>query len=219
MPTALITSLIPQQNFESVRNAIGAILALELANQYALYNAADPQPAFPYPNINKVWVERIIAFDGPTELPAINVNIDFAEWMNQSIAKRDGCVTFNIDIETYSGASISGLPGNQFAGYMMQKIAGLVTAILSNPVYIGPPLGFAPGFIGYVQVKKLMVPERGVTYQEDNLSIVRGRVQVEVKIMEQNFGNSANPVPLSSVMSKILMEDTAYGFLIKLATT
>jgi len=217
---ALITSLIPQQNFESVRNAIGAILAVEMANQYTLYEGTSPAPAFPYPNINKCYVERIVPYD-LKELPAINVSVDSAEWSYQSIVKRDGVVTFNIDIDVSSTGAPSSMSGNQFSGYLMQKIAGLVAAILSNQVYLsggGPvgPLGFPPGFIGYVLIKRLMVMERSELMTDDNLSTVRGRIQVDVKILENNFGNSANPVPLSTVMSKVLLTDDEFGFLIEI---
>jgi hypothetical protein len=199
---ALITGIIPSQNFELIRDRIGAILSLELGNQYQLSN-----PKNEAINIKQVWVERCTVFDGNIELPTINVGVDHGVYGNGNMFKTDGTYCYNIDIYTNAPSSQTTGPGDQYAMKNMSKIAGMVRYILSNPAY--KTLGFDPGIVNGIKVDKFYITDRKQV--PDALQDVIGRIEFTVKCIEtvDTFQNGAD---LTLVTTKTLLEDPTYGF-------
>lgn len=169
---ALITSSIPPQAFERIRDQIAVILALEMGNQYILNNA--------YPAISKVCVERFIPINSDTEVPILNVNIERGEYSGQSQVKADGEYWYNIDIYTSAPTDAANGPGDEKAMMVMSKIAGMIRAILSNPEY--RLLGFAPGLVIRSTVMRFFVGDKSTV--KDALCDVIGRVQLRVEAIE-----------------------------------
>jgi len=194
----LIPGLIPKQNFEVIRDALGALLMLEMSAQYALDNS--------YPNIQAVDVERFIPYSGDTELPRINVNVDKIEWNQQSSRIAYGDVTYNIDIYA-TGNSSEVAEGDKEAMYLTSKIAGLVRAIITNPVYAN--LGVTPGAISSRCIDKLMILSKAQV--ADALSNVLGRVQLMVRCAEGVELSLATNL-VTEMTTKVKLNNSTYGY-------
>lgn len=195
---AQIRSSIPPQAFEQIRDRIAEILLTEFAYQYQLNNA--------YPAIEKIWVERFIVFNSDTEVPTINVNLDRGEYSGQSQVKADGDYVFNIDIYTSAPSDAENGPGDQYAMVTMNKIAGMVRAILSSPVY--SLLGFAPGLIARSTVERIYIGDKSTV--KDALSDVVGRVQLRVQAIE--VVEDAETVELQMATTTVTMSASTEGF-------
>lgn len=199
---ALITGIIPKQNFEIVRDKIGEILFTELHNQYLISSPINESL-----NIKTVWVERCIIFDGSTQLPTVNVNIDKGNYTNGNRLKADGSYTFNIDIYTNAPTTAANGPGDQYAMVTMSRIAGMIRAILSNPVY--EMLALAPGIIistkveGFYIANKKQVP--------DALNDVVGRLVFTVGAIE-TVGIYTTGAPITEATTKVYLNQSTEGF-------
>jgi hypothetical protein len=166
---ALLGSIIPQQQFEIIRERIGAILADELSNQSTLSGGT-------YANL-AVYIERFIPFD-KTEFPAINVALNRGDYDNKDVTATDGTYTFYIDV--YASAKSSEDYGGDYAAMAgLQQLLGMCRAILENPVY--RTLGFAPPSISRVTVRSIQV---GDPNNHDATSSVMARVELGVRVAE-----------------------------------
>lgn len=199
-----ITSTIPAQNFEIIRDQIGLILATELANQYALDNT--------YPNISKVWVERFIDFDSNTELPTINICLNNGTWDNKTQVKSDGLYIYNIDMCFAAPSSVENGPGDQYSIVKMSKIAGLVRAILFNPAY--NMLALSPGIVKYTMVENFSIGYKSAVV--DALSDVIGRIQFSVSAIETVSGQLATGTQLEWITTKTFLNESDQGFFYEL---
>jgi hypothetical protein len=196
---AIITGSILPQNFELIRDRIVTILGDELGNQYLLDST--------YPQVKKVWCERFIPFNAETELPAINVSIAHDEFDNETVLKSIGTVIYNIDISTIASTDIITGPGDQYAMIIMNKIVGMVRAILTYNGY--STLGFPPGIIQETSVVKYFVIDKGMV--ADALSSVAGRIQFMVKCIEvSNIVD--NSVPIKEVTTTTLLNGSDFGY-------
>lgn len=167
---ALITTLIPEQNFEQVRDRIGAILALELPNQYTLGDDDANAP-------QKVWVERFIGF-GKEELPAVNVCLEKGTFVSHTVKQTDGEYIFNIDCYQ-SSATIGEDSGDQLATIKLQKLLGLCRAILEQPEY--GTLGFAAPSIMRREMETMQIAPQPT---QEAINRVMGRLTFRVKVAE-----------------------------------
>lgn len=133
----MLNSIIPTQNFELIRDAIGRVLTLEFANQYNLvkaYNEAhedDAEPVCIEPICPTIWLERVCPFD-KEELPAINIvyaDTDFTDETTAYTSRGDN----KYYIELYTNApSTIGMDGDKAAAIQLAKLAGMVRAILMD---------------------------------------------------------------------------------------
>lgn len=165
-----IPTLIPPESFELVRDRIAQILAEEITNQFALggENALD---------LTQVALERTVPFD-KTEMPCINVNLQRSTQETQIAVNTDETTLFNIDCYQ-SGISSDANKGDVLAKLKLQRLMGVVRAILENPRY--KTLGFAPGFI---MNRHVMSMDFAPVDNGDSLSVSMGRVLLSVKIPE-----------------------------------
>lgn len=203
MPSAILPSLIPPQNFEVLRNQIGAVIALEMAAQYARDNT--------YPNIAAVDVERFISYDANTELPRINVSVQSVTFSGKSNQKQDGIAIYNIDIYTTSN-STAGSEGDKASMILMSKIAGMVRAILNFPGLTPSGytnLGLPNGSIGKTSVDSFTILDKAAV--KDALSNVVGRLQFSAYYIEPNVLDSPQYY-VNELTATIHMKDSAYGF-------
>lgn len=186
--------LIPPQNFEIIRDKIGAILSDEIPNQHTLNTS--------YPNISKIWIERFIQFNSETEVPTININLDHIIYSDKDKRKRASDIVYNIDIYTTSPTTDATGPGDQYSMVVMNKIAGIVMAILENPIY-SPALGLTLGISTRTVVERLSILYKSQV--KDALSDVVGRIQFRVEAIEENI--LATGIPIQESTTKVLLDD------------
>lgn len=166
---ALITEIIPSQEFELVRDRVAEILIDELANQAALSYDEDLE-------VN-VFVERSIPFD-KTELPAINVSLAQGEFDNKKAPNLDGNYIYNIDVHT-SAKSNEEDQGDSRASVKLHKILGKCRAIIENPIY--RTLGFNKPSISRVFFSQMDIADPG---KQDALNTQMGRLILNVRVPE-----------------------------------
>jgi len=192
---AKITQIIPTQRFELIRDRIAQILALELANQAVLQS----NTLFN----GKVWVERFIRFD-KTELPAINVYFSDASYDHNTAITARGTNTYNIDLHC-SAKHENGSDGDKLSMFKLQKLAGVIRAILEDPAYIR--LDFANGVIQHTSVSSLRVSEPS---QEDSFLITSGRLVFTVLSNENT--RDLQPIDASEYTTSVTIGETDKGF-------
>lgn len=128
-----IDSIISSQKFELIRDRIADILIDEINGQAELGNDV---------GLSALYVENHIPIDN-VKLPAIVVSIGRASYQNKSQISVDGSYDFYIDVFS-KGVAGDTKNGDAVASLKVQKIVGMVRAILENPAYM--TLGFAKPF-------------------------------------------------------------------------
>jgi hypothetical protein len=194
---SVITTLIPAQSFETVRDKIGAILADEVHNQSVLDNNNPDLDAI-------VWIERLVPFD-KTELPAINVMLSNGKYDGQTIAQHDGTYNYNIDVHT-SAKSTANNNGDKLAMLKLQRLLGIVRAIIHNPKYVR--LGFAAPFIIHRGIETLQISDPQIN--GDALHSVMGRLVLSVKVPET--AELSAPVAIAGNTTAVKLQLTDNGF-------
>ena len=151
-----ITIQIQPQNFELIRDRIGEILTLELADQA-------------YSNNVSVWKERIIPFNH-NELPAVNVAYDNTPYETKTPITQTGINEYYIDIHVNAKHSASE-QGDVLASLKAQRLAGIIAYILRAPEYI--TLDFNPGVIHRTEVSDIKI---GKLANQDSIHTVVARL-------------------------------------------
>lgn len=199
MPLPLITESIPPQQFEVILQMLAAILDTEFGNQFSLDDS--------YPNINKVWIERVYSFDTETELPTINIGLRKGDYDNADLLKQEGTYVFNIDVYTMASTSELNGPGDQYSIILMEKIMGMIRAILSFQGYNMPGI-VSPNSNGMEVISMAILDKATV---KDALSTMVGRVQLMVKCEEENQIFETGTVINESTTS-VKVNGSIYGF-------
>lgn len=173
---AAINSIIPQQNFEIIRDQISIILGLELTNQ----NALDSTYIVP-----GIAIERVVPIDD-TEIAYINICLSKASYESQTPRLQHGNYTYYIDVYANSPAN-DGKTGDMIAKTIVQRTIGKCRSILQNPAY--NTLGFVPNTIpgGYAGIENVSVSGFVMTdnvYTPDALANILGRIILQVKCVE-----------------------------------
>lgn len=135
---AIINNIIPVQNFEIVRDVIGAILKDELENQKVL------QPLRFNEDI-KVFTARTTPFQ-QAEILMINVSCDNANYNSRTQSNSQGGVNYNIDVFS-SAKETANFNGGLNSAMRRDKYNGAIRSILSNTRYktLNLPLGVIMG--------------------------------------------------------------------------
>ena len=135
---ALIENLIPEQNFEIVRDVVGAILKTELENQKVL------QPTRFSEDIN-VFNSRSTPFQ-QSEILMINVSTDNGNYTSRTQSNNQGGVNYNVDVFA-SGKESNTENGGLNATKRRDKYVGAIRYILSHTKYktLGLDLGLILG--------------------------------------------------------------------------
>jgi hypothetical protein len=184
----MIPSIIPQQNFELIRDRIGLIIFQELENQYDLTNNSTlEKPKFnqgEYPESLLVYIDRVVSFD-EAEMPVVNVTYNGGVYDLNNPKYADGNNTYFIDVYVKSDANEDGqeTDADKLAGRKLASILGKIAFILRYSAY--KTLGFAAGFIGNTKVASLtnLGPLQSNNLQDSNRCIV-GRIVFEVRAIE-----------------------------------
>lgn len=176
---ALINFPIGPRSHELIRNQVGAILADEMLNQYAityddLFDVA-------------VYVQRTKPIM-PDELTVINVSLDGGSFDNQTAEKSDG--SFEVYIDVYcSGSDDDSNPGDVNSAFNAHRIAGVCMGILESPIYM--TLGFEAPFIMYSEVTGFAEAEPD---RSDSTNMTRVRVTLSVHASQNEQLSPANQI-------------------------
>lgn len=189
-----ITIQIQPRNFEIIRDRIGEILVLELADQVYTQNTS-------------VWRERTIGYD-KTELPSVNIGFDNSSYDNDNPIAKRGANQFYIDVHCNSkdqAVEISGTKrGDTIAAITCNRISGIIDYILSAPEYYN--LGFDPGVIASNWVSSI---KTGRLSEKDSLHTIVNRITFNV-ISNECVGELSG-VPFSSITTKVTINETDKG--------
>lgn len=192
-----ITQAIPSQAFEVIRNRIGEIIANEFTAQKVI------TPSWVKPT---VWVERYYAFDSETELPAVNVTFSGGSYLNENIVRSQAEYIYNINVSTAS-PSTSSANGDKLALLQMQKIVGMIRAILMNPIYV--KLGYAnnAGIVISRRIESIRIGDKKDI--QDALSDVVGQIVLVVNAIETT--ELGTGVEVQMVNSHVTLDESEQG--------
>lgn len=196
---ALITEIIPKQNFEIIHDKIGEILTVELANQKVLQTL---------PENAEVFKERIIAIDKTEEI-VIAVLLDGLN--SSSVTQSDQENKTNYFVDVYASGKAEGTtPGDNVVASKLQKYLGMVRYILQSHKYV--TLDLPAGTIGNKNVDRVQMHDQENT-QDANYSRM-GRISFSVRIMENQ--KLWDGVLLDNNTTKVKLELTDKGYQYKL---
>lgn len=198
---ASINSVIPPQGFEIVRDRIGRIIADELDNQFQIS----------YDNNLRVsnWVERFIPFDGGKELPAVNVSLAEGNFDWQTQIQSIGTYRYFIDCYVNARRNDDDMdsPGDVLANVNLQRLMGIVRAIVENPIYM--TLGFAKPFIMNRHFESIQI-QNPDQKKFDLENCVMGRLMLSVRIPETT--PLKTPANAAGFDTRILLAETMKGY-------
>ncbi len=167
---AKITGIIPPQAYEYVRDKIANILTDELWNQVLLSGNYDLDVEM-FMESNNFYIDKI-------DLSAVNVSLAKGSWANESAGSSEGTYEFYIDVYTNSKTSDT-VSGDVKASLRLQRIAGVIRAILKNPIY--KRLDFITKFIVRTTISEFNV---GPATKDDALNTMMGRLSFMVTANE-----------------------------------
>jgi hypothetical protein len=193
----LVNYKIEPQNYELILERVGQILTLEFENQFIqFYNSICSDVA--------VYIEH---FDPTnfTEMSIVSLSIDKGTYDNRHAGYVRGTYIYNIDLYTNS-KSIGDDRGDKLSAVINHRIAGIIRAILENPIY--KTLGFEPGSVGNLRVNSI---EWGkiMKSNQDARNIYMSRIQLEFQAQETT--PLLTGVPLLSMITKIKLENSDNG--------
>lgn len=196
---SLIQSAITQRGFERVRDRIAEILATELPQQATLNSLT-------YLN-STVAVERMIPIH-PAELTTsfINVRLANGNYNNYKLLDKDGNYTFFVDCYM-KGYSTNDDRGDNLAQTKLQRLTGVVDAIISDSKYI--TLGWAKPSVSRVEVTEISVQDYSEFKNAENM--VMARLVVEVRIQETV--EAFNPPPIDKWTTQVYLQLTEQGYI------
>ncbi|PXX26277.1 hypothetical protein C7967_11539 [Thalassospira sp. 11-3] len=192
---AIITEIIPQQGFELVGERIGAVLALELANQKALQSLPDGL---------EVFRERITPYDKSEDV-MVNVLLNNITFSNFTESNAEGGTVYYVDIYT-TGIASPGKTGGQTAAALLQRYLGMARYILQSTKY--KTLDFAPGTIAGTYVENIQIYD--IEDNQDAANVKMGRLTFRVRIYEgQNLWEGVDMGPLATMVK---LQETEKGY-------
>ena len=192
-----ITTEIPPQGFELIRDRIGTILADEFAAQFVIHGDADRNPT--------IVSERIVPTD-KSEVPLINILYARSSYENNTAIDADGKNLYNIDAYTSAKSTIVE-QGDTKSQLKLTRILGMIRAILASPHYT--VLGFVPPFIMRTEILDIEIADpRDI---QDSANIMMGRLVFQVDAAENV--EQIQPKVADGYDTEVKIEDTEKGFL------
>lgn len=169
--SAKITTIIAPDNFELIRDQLGAVLLLEIAKQVDL-DSTLLLPTF--------WRERFVEFIAK-EFPAINVRYQKGDGIEGSRERNQTAFNhcFYIDVSVIAKTSVDG-KGDELATILLHRYLRIIRSILSNPIY--NTLGFPKPFSASSVVNGIEVFEP-MEFQ-DSTNQINGRIEYSIKVNE-----------------------------------
>ena len=206
---AKLTTAIPEQNFELIRDRIGEILAEELPNQATLTGDSKLANITVYKE-RFIPVQALVAIAGET--PLIDVFYNGGRYEQNTLTAQDGHNTFFIDVYTCAKSQLDAqkklsVLGDTLAAIQLQRILGVCRAILMAAPYM--TLGFEPGFILHRSVRAVTISEP--VANRETVAVMHGRLEFSVRAPEDSEGNQA--VTADSYQTTAKLQETEKGFI------
>ena len=196
--------IIPEQNFERIRNEVASILALEFAAQFILTSNALFSAG--------IWIERFIPFD-KLELPAIKVFYVSSSYKNNTFGSSKGECKIHIEV-TVNAKDSASEGGDKKASINCQFLMGKIRFILSHPEY--KTLGFSlPGFINGREITDMNVAEPNPN--QDGLHTITSNLMLNVRYEENNGDLTSTPGLIYS--SQIKIDESEKGYKLEIDNT
>lgn len=200
---AVITSAIPEQGFERVRDLIGAILLVELTNQQTLKSLTE--------ELN-IYTEKSTPSDSSDELEIV-VTLANAEYGEMTQRDAQGKTIYFIDIYTSAetvpaNGSTPATPGGYISGKRLHQYVGLCMYIFRAPYYrfMGLPLGL----IGGTYIESFMLED---PHAKEDTDFTRfGRIKLAVRIQENTEQWSGIPLEINNTTVKLDLTEKGYKF-------
>jgi hypothetical protein len=194
---ALINGIIPVQNYETIRDAIGAILYTEIPNQEALTGNS---------YVSSYFSERFVNPD-ETDFPCLNIVFAGGDYDNKDQTRVDGYYTYHIAAYT-SASSTANDDGDHISTLKLHRVLGLCRAILMNPVYNN--LGFVVKVIKSTIVSQITIAKNDTF--ADAANSIMGYIEFKVKCIEDVL--LKDPIPLASSLTvvKLYLTDKGYRY-------
>jgi hypothetical protein len=171
----LITESIPRQGFEIVSEQVGAILAVELANQRTLQNLL---------NNHEVYHERTSPYDKSEDV-MINVMFDNVNFEGRTQASAHGPEIINVDVFANS-PSRQGERGDGLAALLIKKYAGMCRYILDSTKY--NTLLLPQGTVSGVNVESVQMYDIENPQDAKNVRMARLAYRVRINECQQLWG-------------------------------
>ena len=194
---AVIDEILSSRAFELVRDRIASLLADEISNQATLQSNPDLNAT--------VYLERFIPFAN-TEVPAINVMLSRGEFGLQTSMTTDGNFSFDIDVY-HSSKTTSTARGDTNAMMKLQRLTGLICAILTNQRY--RTLGFTAPFIENTSLVSIKTADP--VDNKDASSLVFSRIIFSVRVSDRNL--LMQPTLISGYDTQVLLNGTLHGYI------
>jgi hypothetical protein len=195
----MLNELIPTQNFELIRDAIGRVLTAEFANQFTLNSGV---------KLN-IFLERTCPLDA-SELPAINILLADSEFTDETTS-----VTSLADnkylIEVYvNSSSTPSVNGDKKAALTYAKISGMVRAILMNRKNLY--LDFSEKFIQTRNIKNITRTQPRIAGDANNT--ISGVIEAHYFAEETTELETGTLEMFLSTVVKLFDTDKGYQFVI-----
>lgn len=197
--SSVIDYAIPTQAYELIRDRIGAILAVEVAEQVVLGGDYEMEAT--------VWVERSRPFD-LTELPAINVSLATGRYDNKHQGDARGTYRYNIDIYMRSKATNDQL-GDVLSAFKVQKLIGICRHILEHTAY--KYLLFTPPFI-----QRTMCEEINISQMDAGDMITRGMGRLSFTVVAGETTTLMDSVTFNAHWTTVKLALTEKGYQYKI---
>lgn len=188
-----LLGLIPKQGFEIVRDVIGAVLAIEIANQRELIESKDSFDLF---------TERVTPMDDADDV-YINIVLDSGNYAIQNQRDTQGRTIYFIDVYTRGVAEGKGTTD---ATILLHKYIGWVRYILSSTAY--NTLGLPPGLIGGTSIESFATLDPAL--KEDSQYTRFSRLQFAVRIQENQ--ELWETITLESLHTNVKIDNTEKGY-------
>lgn len=192
---AKIETIIQAQNFEIIRDRIGAVLYTEIKNQLQLSNN----------NILEcdVFVERNTPVD-KVEVPTIIISLASGNYDSKNQSSVRGTYEFFVDVYT-SAISNNASDGAVRATFALHRILGMCRYVLEHPAY--KTLDFANPLISHTSVKSMNIRQLNAN---DAVNTAMGRLAFTIVANEDNGFQCA--CDLADYYSSVKIDTSNDGF-------
>lgn len=195
----MLANVIPSQNFELIRDAIGRVLTAEFDNQKNL--AGDKGISI------NIFLERTCPLD-KEELPAINIIYAESQPTDETTSF-SSLLDNKYLIEVYSnGSSNDTETGDKKAAVLLAKIMGMVRAILMNKQYLY--LDFTDKFIQTRKIKDIVRTQPRIA--NDALNTISGTIEAHYYAEETTELQTGVVEQLLDTVVKLSDTDKGYKF-------
>lgn len=212
---ARIQGILGKGRFETIRDAIGAILVEEIANQISLLEALttptnDQLTDLKILQNTTVWRERMVPIQQDEAYIIIPLLFN-ADFQNQSVFQSDTSIEYYIDVYGKSKAEKdTGKRADRNSAERTSRLLSYIYFILQHPEY--RTLGFENHTVQYIRARNFSSFRRSeVEENETSVGIVMYRGILTVDSLEEN--GETNPTQnITELFTSVEINETDRGF-------